>query len=112
MCGNRRGRLQGKNGGICVMMSNSNFLHPFGSKRTSSSGRSVPFTQIQSWSRVASFYHIISDTTKFWVIILWIMRVKKFLIINLFKSDVTIRHYLYYSGKRKEPLIVLLYEKE
>jgi hypothetical protein len=32
--------------------------------------------------------------------------------VNLFKSDVTILHYLYYSGKRKEPLIVLLYEKE
>ena len=31
MCGNRRSRLQGKNGGICVMMSNSTlplgFLH-------------------------------------------------------------------------------------
>ena len=34
MCGNRRSRLQGKNGGICVMMSNSTFLRPYGSKRT------------------------------------------------------------------------------
>ena len=34
MCGNRRSRLQGKNGGICVMMSNSTFLRPCGSKRT------------------------------------------------------------------------------
>ena len=38
------------------MMSNSTFLRPYGSKRTSSSGRLVSFTRIQSWSRVASFY--------------------------------------------------------
>ena len=38
------------------VMSNSTFLRPFGSKRTSSSGRLISFTQISSWSRVASFY--------------------------------------------------------
>ena len=41
------------------VMSNSTFLRPFGSKRTSSSGHLVSFTQIKSWSRVASFYCIL-----------------------------------------------------
>jgi hypothetical protein len=42
--------------GNTEMMSNSTFLRPFGSKRTSSSGRLVSFTQIKSWPCVASFY--------------------------------------------------------